>query len=284
MGMGRSESPNGYTWYHRGYQCLLKQRERRIRCIYQIKRCNLWMPREFYWENTSKADCNHYIDLLARKQLADAQTFDEKKIATEHIYERGDSTTRPFVNVNAQRLIALLRGEEVLEVPIDARIRVVPPRGRYSANDVDAEIFSKELTDEYFRRLKQLVGEGRPIVCVTTPNENDLIAKYGMRLVDAKMHSGMNLDVATEGLSADDVTVAAAPSPAEETLIASKEHRTHTETITLITGSDKRPYFVRRLIRGPHLLWCGTSYSAEGPWTEYHRDQSRLVALNITTA
>jgi len=281
------DSKNGRSWFHRGFNCYLKQRERRIRCQYRLVNCNLWIPREFFWENTSKADCCHYIDLLAAKRLNEAREFDDRKLATEHTYERGDGADRPFVTVSAQRLIAMMRGEEVLEVPLDARIRFALPNGKYTANDIDAAILGPELMEEYIKSIRRLVGEGVPIMVAQMPEEKELMDKYGARLTDTVMHSGFNLAIARGGFPQHEVpapdvaAAAAAPAPVQETEVRKAEYGTHTETVSLITCSNQVPYFVKRLIRDQHLLWCGTSYDASGPWSEYHRDSSRLTALGI---
>jgi hypothetical protein len=278
------DSKNGRTWFHRGFMCYLKQRERRIRCQYKLTGCNLWIPREFFWENTSKADCCHYIDLLAAKRLNEAREFDERKLAIEHVYDKGTGDDRPFVNVSAQRLIAMMRGEEVLEVPLDARIRFSLPGGKYTANDIDAAILGPELMEEYVKSIRRMVGEGVPILCVKTPAEKELMEKYGARLTDSVMHSGFNLAIARGGNLGEVSDVgpsAPAPAPVQETEVRENDHGTHTETVSLITGNDQVPYFVRRLIRGQHLLWCGTSYDAAGPWSEHQRDEARLSALGI---
>lgn len=281
-----SQAESGRTWFHRGYMCFLKQRERQCRCIYKINGCNLWMPREFFWQNSSKMDCNHYIDLLARKQIADAKALEDKGLVKDAVYDTSVSPDRPFVNIHPARLLAMLRGEEVLEIPVDARIRFKPNNNHYTVNDVDAAIFGKELTEEYIKALRRMVGEGRPVMAVTTPEEKALLEKYGFRLVDSKMHSGANLDIARDeyDLPAAGVEMPDSPAPVSETSVSSIPHPSHTETVSLITGNNQRPYFVRRLLRQQHLLWSGTSYQADGPWTEYHRDQSRLTALNITIA
>lgn len=267
--------------------CYLKQRVRQIRCMYLISRCNLWMPREFIWQNTSKVDCNSYIDLLARKQLADAKVIENNGLVADQIMDHSAEPDRPFVTVTPARLLAMLRGEEVLEVPMDARIRFKPTQAHYTLNDLDAAIFGKELTEEYVRTLRRMVGEGRPIIAISTPEEKKILEKYGYRLVDSKMHSGANLDIAREdmGLANDNTgEVFQAPAPVNETSVSVVEHGTHTETVSLITGNNQTPYFVRRLLREQYLLWSGTSYEANGPWTEYTRDTSRLTALGIKLA
>ena len=285
-----SHGASGRSWFYRGYMCFMKQRERQIRCIYKIPQCNLWMPREFFWQNSSKNDCCHYIDLLARKRIADAKTIEESGMAKELVYDNStpNPEDRPFVNIHPVRLLAMLRGEEVLEVPIDARIRFKPAggKGSYTSNDVDAAIFGDELTEEYLRTIRRFVGEGRPIIASAMPSEKVLLEKYGFRLIDEKMHSGANLDIARDELNipATGVEMPVSPAPVAETPVSSIAHPSHTETVSLITGNNQRPYFVRRLLRQQHLLWSGTSYQADGPWTEYHRDQSRLTALNISIA
>ena len=279
-----SQTESGRTWFHRGYMCFLKQRQRQCRCIYKVNGCNLWMPREFIWQNSSKVDCNHYIDLLAQKRIADAKAIEDKGLVADATYDTSVSPERPFVNVHPGRLLAMLRGEEVLEIPVDARIRFKPNNNHYTVNDVDAAIFGEELTEEYLRFLRKVIGEGRPVIAVSTPSEKTLLEKYGFRLVDSKMHSGANLDIAREesGVDVSHDDMQAAPAPVNETSVTSTDHGTHTETVSLITGNSQQPYFVRRLLRGQHLLWSGTSYDASGPWTEYHRDNSRLTAIGIT--
>lgn len=282
-----SQTESGRTWFHRGYMCFLKQRMRQIRCIYKIANCNLWMPREFIWQNSSKMDCNHYIDLLARKQIADAKAIEDQGLVSDSIYDTSVEPDRKFVVLHPARLLAILRGEEVLEIPLDARIRFQPQNRHYTVNDVDAAIFDKEVTEAYIQRIRQMVGEGKPIIAVTTEDDKKLLAKYGFRLVDSKMHSGANLDIARAemGMTNENTgEVFQAPAPVNETSVSVVEHGTHTETVSLITGNNQTPYFVRRLLREQYLLWSGTSYEANGPWTEYTRDTSRLTALGIKLA
>jgi len=277
-----SQTESGRTWFHRGFMCFLKQRERQIRCIYKVNGCNLWIPRDFMWQNSSKVDCNHYMDLLCQKRIADAKAIEDQGLVKDAVYDTAVSEDRPFVNIHPARLLAMLRGEEVLEIPVDARIRFKPNNNHYTVNDIDAAIFSKELTEEYVRCLRRMVGEGRPVIATTMPDEKKLLEKYGFRLIDAKMHSGANLDIARDEYGETAVVqTPGAPAPIDETPVSIEQLDTHTETVTLITGNGQRPYFVRRLLRHQHVLWSGTSYQPDGPWTEYHRDPARLTALNI---
>lgn len=241
------------------------------------------MPRDFSWQNTSRLDCSHYIDLLAKKCIADAKALEDKGFVTDIIYEtEALGENRPHVTIMPERLMAMLRGEEVLEVPVDAVIRFGNSSKKFNLNYVEAALFSKEVTEAYFQRLRKMVGEGQPIVAIATLDEKSLLEKYGMRLMDAKTHSGVNLDIAREEMGLSETSIQhAAPAPVAEVVVSSIQHDTHTETVTLITANNQTPYFVRRLLRDQVLLWSGTSYTAEGPWTEYHRDAARLHALNI---
>ena len=172
-------------------------------------------------------------------------------------------------------------------MPVDARLRFIPKKGRYTSNDIDAEMLGDELTEEYFKAIRRMVGEGVPVFCAQMPSEKDMLEKYGYRLTDDVMHSGFNLAIARGTPcrdNSDERPVSAPPVPVSETDVSSIPHKTHTETVSLITGNAQVPYFVRRLIRDQHLLWCGTSYDASGPWSEYQRDQSRLTALGIEIA
>lgn len=273
------------VFFYRGYALYLRWKDQRIRCVYNMKHCNIWLPREFFWESTSVEDCGQYIDLLCLKKLIEAKKFEDAKLATEHVYTSESLEKSNYVNISPVRLMALLRGEEILEIPITSRIRFVASNKRYTVNDIDAEIFGKEMTEAYFNALSHAVQNGKPIAVVSNLSEKITARKYGMNLVDHRSTSGCNLalnaELVPEGETLQDVS---SPSPVEETIVSSIEETTHTETVSLITGQGTRPYFVRRLMRGQHLLWCGTSYTATGPWTEYQRDNSRLTALKITVS
>jgi hypothetical protein len=269
------------VFFYRGYALYLRWKDQRIRCVYTMKHCNIWLPREFFWESNSVEDCSQYIDLLCLKKLIEAKKFDDAKLATEHVYASERLEKSNYVNISPVRLMALLRGEEILDIPITSRIRFVVSNKRYTVNDIDAEIFGKDLTDAYFNALTNAVQNGRPVAVVSNLTEKNTARKYGLNLVDHRSTSGCNISLNAE-LAPESQEVSYSPSPVEETLVKSEEHSTHTETVSLITGQNARPYFVKRLMRGQHLLWCGTSYTATGPWTEYQRDDSRLTALKIT--
>lgn len=245
------------------------------------------MPREFIWQNTAAADCRHYIDLLCQKRLHDAKVLEDRLLVSDITYDPGiaDQSTRPYVTVNPTRLVALLRGEEILEIPLDARIRFKPDARHYVSNDVDAAIFHPDITEAYLQNIRRMIGEGIPIYAIGMPDEKELLEKYGFRLIDTKMHSGSNLDIAREAYGpTETITSQAAPAPVSETEVSTSEQETHTETVSLITGNGSTPYFVKRLLRDQHLLWSGTSYHPSGPWTSYFADTSRLTALGIHPA
>ncbi len=280
----------GQTWFYRGYMCFRKQQDRAIRCMYKIQGCNLWMPREFAWQNTSQQDCMHYIDLLAAKKLIEAKEIEKSGLVIDTLFDNlsPSPADRPFVTVTATRLLAMLRGEEVLEIPIDAKIRFKPDAKHYTVDDVDAAIFAPALTEAYISQIRKMVGEGTPIFAVGMPGERAMLDKYGFSMRDDKMHSGMNLSIALEnaGLKSPAYPFKNEPAkpssgPSEETEVSSEDHKTHTETITLITRLNQTPYFVRRLLRDGYLLWSGTSFAPTGPWTQYSSDPARLTALGI---
>lgn len=262
-------------WYHRGYKCGVRQKKV-IGCRFAIEGCNLWMPREFLWDNGNVAECKHYIDLIAAKRMIEARAIEDKGLVKELVYDTSEQSRKRLITINPIRLLAMLRGEEFLEIPLDTRIRVADDR--LAVRDIDAAILSEEMTAEYIRQLKNICGT-QPIIAATITELKGLKNKYSIEVPPERQHSAFNLALTDASETRNDE---APPEPMDQIPISGTDHGSYTETVSLITVRGKPPYFVRRLIRDRYMLWSGTSFHANGPWTRYYTDPSRLAALGIT--
>ena len=260
--------------YYRGYRCTQKGDGLLVRLLY--KHCNFWMPRRFFWIDKNWAELARYINALSEKRTTDARVFEDAGLAVDHIYEPPPAKTK-IVRISPQRLLAVLRGEDVLEMPSDYRLIIDDARNRkQTINNAMGDIISDgEVLTAHIEQLKDMLGAGYPVFYFTTEETDRL---KGPLKNMAAVHTGFNLP----DRNYDVVDQAAPPEPVQETQVRSTDHGTHEERVSLISSNTSQPYFVRRLLRGSHLLWQGTSFHANGPWTEYQRDASRLEALGIT--
>lgn len=261
-------------WHHRGYRLTIKQK-RVINCVWLVEGCNMWLPREFLWDSGNKEECQHYIDLIAAKKMVEAKLIEETGIIKEAVYDTTEQGRKRIVKLNPVRLMAIVRGEEFLEIPVDCRVHITDRR--MSMHDIDAALFSDELTAEYVRQLRALNGN-RPVIAAAI-SEN--MKKYGVDTHAENQHTGCNLAL-TDAAPVRASQPEDVPPEPSEIPISATDHNTYTETVSLLTIEGKAPYFVRRLIRDRYLLWSGTSFHANGPWTRYYIDPSRLAALGIT--
>lgn len=261
--------------YYRGYKCTPKADGLLVKLLY--RHCNFWLPRRFFWIDRNWAELARYINALAEKRTTDARVFEDAGLAVDHIYEPPPAKTK-IVRVSPRRLLAVLRGEDVLEIPSDHRLIVDDSHSRkQTLNNAMGDIISDgEILTAHIEQLKTMLGAGYPVFYFTTEETDRL--KGPLKNMEA-VHTGFNLPDHTSDEPA--LAQATPPEPVQETPVRSVDLGTHEERVSLISSNTSQPYFVRRLLRGSHLLWQGTSFHANGPWTEYQRDASRLAALGI---
>lgn len=79
-------------------------------------------------------------------------------------------------------------------------------------------------------------------------------------------------------------TARSAPSiPVREIEISRRPFPKHAELLTLVQPLQGRPYYTRRLLLfSGVLLWSGTSFYPDGPWTVWERNNALLISLGIS--
>lgn len=113
-------------YHHRGYR-ICRYTQRHIptwKCWYIGKYINLHLPRSFVWTAFEQLHLlREYIDHLMYRRTDEAARIEKRGFVTEQEFQEYDRS-HPMVNINIARLICILRGEEILELPSDAVVSI----------------------------------------------------------------------------------------------------------------------------------------------------------------
>jgi len=161
------------SWTHQFFWC--QKKGSTFVCRYQIKNANFWLPRSFIWTDASdKTTLRAYLDALTHKDKKITVLWEEKGLAVEHVYEPEPECG--VIRVDPLKLMAVLRGEYVLEIPMTGRILGVEEKhlNHYMPQEVQAALVADSglIHDAYVRRLQQLVNAGKPVICLTKEQAN----------------------------------------------------------------------------------------------------------------
>jgi len=180
----------------------------------------------------------------------------------------------PVITISPLRLIALLRGEDTLQVPIDSKI--VLAENLPHAREVWAELLNSELIPDYLRLLREHLGEGLPIVCLREKDIPELTwgefknptSDFRIKLFDKNKLAGIKRN--------HDATNAVD----QETVISARDHGAYMEVISAVIG-NQGSYFVRRIMQRNQVIYEATAFAKEGPWKVYKKEDHIMEALGI---
>ncbi len=262
---------------YRGYKLRKNKARDNFTCTYLFKHSNYHMPRSFVWgPSIHFNELQQFIDVLTQRQILEVKKFEEMGLATALEYEQPPEDV-PIINISAQRLLAILRGEDTLSVPATAKIRFMESSGQHYPLEVFAELAGESTLGPYIETVLERIAEGRPVFCFgkvpsfVDPKRIQVVPS------DVQLHQAEQMTART------DEYLEPVEAPPEEIIVKEAELPSHNETVSLLTRAGEAPYYTRRLLtKKGDLLWCGTSYHIQGPWTEYNRDKTRLEALGVT--
>lgn len=248
----------GPSWSHKLYWC--QKNKGTVVCTLSLKGVNYWMPRKFVWTDKDDLTSLHqYIDALHSKNKAISSVYEDKGMAVEHEYEPVPDVE--MVRVDPLKLMAILRGEYVLDIPYPAKVVLADPakkQNKYMPLEVAAALLAADgpLANLYLKTLRERVAQGLPVLCMS---EQELKGKpardNGIELWDPNQH------IRTE-TQADDVVHESTEHPEEpslkETEVSTTDHGTYIETITSCSN-----YFIRRLLLDGKVFYAGSSYDGK---------------------
>jgi hypothetical protein len=229
-------------------------------------------PWKFFWRERSDRDgLKAYIDAQLAGRKSEAVQIEQTGLVTGvqmFPQPHGDEAT---VNVKADALFQTLMLRDTVELPLWGRVRFCTNHDRLVPADFIASLAA--VADPEGRFLDPTKGPWR----IATVKDLD-----AMGLKPEDVTSGMYRHevepVHAEGAAeAED----APPGPIAETEVQRIEGR---RTLTLVTKCHaKKPYFSKRIysVQDGALVYSGTAWSPQGPWTDYHRDNGRFMALGV---
>lgn len=260
-------------------------------------------PFSFYWMAREDRDgLRGYIDALLLGHRSKAIEYERSGLVEAiepFVIDRPDDVR---VRISAQRFVDTMLLRDYLDVPLWGRVAFITNGKRLIPNEFVAAM------------AKMLSHEDRSFIDVGSQwrhaTERDLNA-MGLKPSDvtSSLYRYQNDHLATAGAqeqapavdsaefepppASEDpptaVTIAATRATSEPPLreieINRRRFDRHFELLTLVQPPRRaKPYYVRRLglLRDGRLLWSGTSYYSDGPWTVTQRDTALLLALGIS--
>lgn len=232
------------------------------------------LPWKFVWTAVEdKTGLQEYIDALLTGSRSRSSEFEEKgfvtSIETYHL-DRPDDTR---IKVNIRHLVDMLAMRDHISVPLWARLHFVTDGNKLIPRD-------------YVAALAQLAPEHADLFDPKKPWDYASDKKLAsMGLAPEDVTSSMNRPKHTAAPVSRPRAAAfgreqdAAP---QEVRISLRHFTNYFELITQVRPEDAEPYLTKRIARPDGtLLWCGTSYELQGPWTVYVRNAAELLALGI---
>lgn len=252
------------SWTHKLYWC------RKVKDVYQcrlqLKHVNYWMPRSFVWKDTEDVvSLKKYIDAIHAKDKTISSLYEDKNLVDNLEYEEAPPVD--MIRVDPVKLLAILRGEYVLEIPCTGRIIPADPerKGKYMPQDIAAPLLAADgpLDEMYTRELRARVASGLPILCL---NEKELTGKAVREANIELWNPGINIQTnqpAAEALPVETND----PLVEKEIEISRIDHGAYIESV-----SSFKNYFIRRLTIEGHLIYGATSYDRMN-WSVFYIEQ-----------
>jgi hypothetical protein len=267
-------------FHHRCYSGRLTKEGWTVKNSFTCHLLNL--PLSFTWTEKDLDGVKRYIDALMADRVAEARFFEEKGFARDLVYPEHDPTTE-MVKVTIQDFVDFLLMRGHICMPAHRRISFVTHGNRF-------------IPVSYITAISQLPGLEYLVETAEQWQRTPAYEPIG-GLKAEEIHTGLGLErpemsaaslrpappaPPTVVMGEDGEHVASVVAQAPESEIIRKGLLKHFELVTCVRPRDAQLYFVRRLATyGGELLWAGTSFGMEGPWTEYVRENALLIGLGI---
>jgi hypothetical protein len=255
--------------------------------------CELYeMPLSFRWNDRDLDGVKRYIDALVAGRTTEARLIEDTGLAIDHKYHTHDPNTKPImVKIKDFVDFLLLRGH--IELPAHRRILFVT--GSKHHEFVPAEFIAtiSQLPGlEFLKNQTEGWEPGRPVdfeglglkpeeVTTGLGHTHPQHTALALARPDEVRSLVGPADPAVPLVTPPDETPPPETPPPESEIVRKAKDK-YFELITVVKPRDAQSYFVRRLSTyGGELLWAGTSYQFDGPWTEYARENALLIGLGI---
>lgn len=257
----------GPNWSHKLYWC--QKNKGTVVCTLSLKGVNFWMPRKFVWTDKDDLTSLHqYIDALHSKNKAISSVYEDRGMAVEHEYEPVPDVE--MIRIDPVKLMAILRGEYVLDIPYSAKVVLADPTNKinkYMPLDVAAPLIAADgpVADLYLNKLRELVGQGLPILCMS---EEELKGKPAREAGVELWNPNHSIESAIPVVETHEREEQSPTQAGKETEVSTTDHGTYIETIT-----SRSNYFIRRLLLDGKVFYAGSSYDGK-QWAVSYIEQA----------
>ncbi len=236
------------------------------------------IPRSFRWTNKEDQEgLRNYVDMVTGGRKSEWMAVEERGLVTDK--EMDPEELSGSVTVDLGTLLDVLATGAQVDIPLKQKISFVT-NGRTL---VPAEFIA--ILAQYAKRPSML-GDPQEWTWAKpadierlAPGPNGITSgmNRGRSFMDGPDDAELPSYDPEEG---DDAPIDTAPQESE---IRRSPYDRYFELVTVAAPRRGKPYYVRRLARyHGQLLWSGSSYGPNGPWTEYARDNAQLLALGLT--
>ena len=277
----RSVKGDYQLWAYRCYH--IKPKHGTWRCTNVLRGITLDFPDSFVWTAYGdRTGLKKFIDCLLRGEKVEVERYEKAGVVTEVIPNEKHDT--PYVHISLDRMLEVLSMRDTLRVPLYGRVGLCTSRdgsNRFIAKDAYL------IMAKYGAILPGVPSDWSPENVVGINDKT--IERLG--LDENHMHSGAHLDgedssptptPAGEAAPVGQAPVVSSKQPKEVERLRRYVKDNVIELFTEVHPDGAKPFFVRRLISSDgELLFSASSFSAEGPWKEFTRNSSALLALGI---
>ncbi len=231
------------------------------KAVNRLKYLSFGLPRSFIWKDIKDIDgLRTYVDLIAAGRKTEALHFQERGMVEDVEYDPEELTGA--ITVDAEDFFSTLALIGWVKLPLVERIRF-NLNGRAITPTEYLTILAK-----YSGHPEWFDPEGARWA---TPQE----------VREIQPHSAMYTEERVGSFEAPVEEVDENAQPVESEVRRDGFLR-HFELLTQVQPARGDRYFVRRLATfDGQLIWAGSSYQPNGPWTQYFRDNAQLIARNI---
>lgn len=222
---------------------------------------NKWIPKKFRWVG-DKEELLFYLDALAECERQKIGFYENRTKFIEDIEPQNDPWVEgPVIRVSARRLLAVLLGLDILEVPANGTLTFVNDEdGVPWVRTVKAELVAQGILPE--RPAREIVELARA-------------RKYDPQ---KNLNSGINLiDGAEELIGIKDDR----PDKPKEMVVSEIEERHYKEQLCMVQNEGKVFYAKRYLTHDGDVIRVETSWRIKGPWETKYENTSKCIALGL---
>lgn len=268
-----SRRPTDLAWGYRCYSMMPIKAGWKV--VNALQFSSYEIPRSFWWMSRDDKDgLRAYIDMVTGGRKSEAMAVEERGMVTHR--EMDPEELSGSISIDFEKFIDLLAHRGSVDLPLKQKV-VFTTNGHTLVPADFITILAKYAKDPSWF--------GDPATWRWASDADVERLAPGPVGPTSGMYRGRSFMEDPNEASDDGVPQYESEEPEcpQESEIRRSPYDRYFELVTVAAPQRGKPYYVRRLARyHGQLLWSGSSYGPNGPWTEYSRDNAQLLALGLT--